>query len=201
MAARKKPTRTTELNFDDVTENPKAPALDEELWRLPLLEWIEAVGETYNAPTHLKPIADMIERAERREGDLRGVCDAPVQHGKTSILEWGIAWILLRHPERAVMYLTYDVRKAEKHSRRIRSIYTKFGGQIKPDFNTIHQWETPEGGGLMATSCDGDITGNPAAHVFLDDPYKNAQEAEDAENRERNCMSQLRVSPSPTRRV
>jgi phage terminase large subunit-like protein len=185
MAPRRKPSRTTELNFDDVTENPKAPTLDEELWRLPLLEWIEAVGETYNAPTHLAPIAELIERAERREGDLRFVCDAPVQHGKTSILEWGIAWILLRHPERAMMYLTYDVRKAEKHSRRIRAIYTRFGGQIKPDFNTIHQWETPEGGGLLATSCDGDITGNPAAHVFLDDPYKNAEEAEDAENRER----------------
>ena len=184
MASRRKPGRSTELNFDDVTDTPKAPQLDEELWRLPLLEWIEAVGENYNAPTHLAPIAEMIERAERREGDLRGVCDAPVQHGKTSILEWGIAWILLRHPERACMYLTYDVRKAEKHSRRIRAIFLRFGGQIKADFNTIHQWETEAGGGLLATSCNGDITGNPAAHVFLDDPYKNAQEAEDAENRE-----------------
>jgi phage terminase large subunit-like protein len=185
MASRKKPSRTTELNFDDVVESPTAPTLDEELWKLPLMEWIDAVGETFNAPTHLAPIIDMIERAERREGDLRGVCDAPVQHGKTSCLEWGIAWILLRHPERAVIYLTYDVRKAEKHSRRIRSLYTKFGGQIKPDFNTIHQWETTAGGGLLATSRDGDITGNPASHVFLDDGYKNAQEAEDADTRER----------------
>jgi phage terminase large subunit-like protein len=186
MAARKRPGRTTELNFDDVTEKPQAPEPREELWRLPLLEFIEAAsGGRIAAPTHLAEAAALFERAERRECDLRAVVDAPVQHGKTTLVEWGIAWLLLRHPDWPGMYITYDVRKAEKHSRRIRTIFLDNGGQIKADFNTIHQWETVAGGGLLATSRDGDMTGNSAAFVLFDDPYKNFEEASDADTRER----------------
>lgn len=186
MAARKRPGRTTELNFDDVTEHPQTPEPREELWRLPLLDFIDAASDgRVSRPTHLAAAAELFERADRRECELRAVVDAPVQHGKTTLVEWGIAWMLLRHPDWPGMYITYDVRKAEKHSRRIRTIFTANGGQIKPDFNTIHQWETVEGGGLLATSRDGDMTGNSAAFVIFDDPYKNAEEANDADVRER----------------
>lgn len=149
-----------------------------------LLEFCEATGEgRIHAPTHLAPAAEVIEDAEQRTG-ARFVIDAPVQHGKTTLIERAIAWILLRHPERPIIYLTYGQRKAERHSRNIRALYSNWGGRIQADFNTIHQWQTEAGGGLLAVGRDGEITGNPAAHVFFDDPYKNREEAESADIRQ-----------------
>lgn len=156
-----------------------------DIWNLPLLDFIEAAsGGRYKRPIHFAPIAEVIEAAERLEG-VRAVAAAPVQHGKTTLIEFAIAWILLRHPDRSVIYLTYAQRKAEKHSRRIRAIYQACGGRLKADFNTIQQWQTEEGGGLLVTSRDGEITGNDAVHVFFDDPYKDREEAENVETRER----------------
>lgn len=186
MPPRRKPRRTEELNFDDVTEKPQAPEPDPELWRLPLLDFIEQQsGGRVSRPEHLAEYVALFEAADRGDTELRAVVDAPVQHGKTTVAEWGIAWLLLRHPDWPIMYVTYDVRKAEKHSRRIRKLFLECGGQIKEDFNTIHQWETTENGGLLATSRDGDLTGNPARLILFDDPYKNYEEAADADVRER----------------
>lgn len=157
----------------------------EPLWELPLIDFIErASGGRYKRPYHFAAIADAIELAEQLT-NARDVVDAPVQHGKTTLIEFAIAWILLRHPDRPVIYLTYAQRKAEKHSRRIRAIYTQCGGKLSADFNTIQEWKTDQGGGLLATSRDGEITGNPAVHVFFDDPYKDREEAESSDVRER----------------
>jgi hypothetical protein len=156
-----------------------------ELAALPLLDFIErASNGRYRKPEHFAPIAEVLTDAEKLTG-ARDVIAAPVQHGKTTIIEFVIAWILLRHPDRSIIYLTYAQRKAEKHSRRIRAIYTACGGRLKSDFNTIQQWQTDQGGGLLVTSRDGEITGNDAVHVFFDDPYKDRVEAEHAEVRER----------------
>lgn len=162
-------------------EEPPRPDLAE----LPFLDFVEAAsGGRFKRPDHFAEIAEVVEAAERLE-DVRAVCAAPVQHGKTTLLEFAIAWILLRHPDRPVIYLTYAQRKAEKHSRRIRAIFQACGGRLKADFNTIQQWQTDQGGGLLVTSRDGEITGNDAVHIFFDDPYKDREEAESVETRER----------------
>ncbi len=156
----------------------------EPIWELGLLDFIErASGGHYKAPIHFRKIVEAIERAEKLLSS-RDVFAAPVQHGKTTLIEFAIAWLLLRHPDRAIIYLTYAQRKAEKHSRRIRRIYQECGGRLQADFNTIQEWKTEAGGGLLVTSRDGEITGNPAVHVFFDDPYKDRAEAESAETRE-----------------
>lgn len=155
------------------------------LFGLSLLEFIEAAsGGRHKSPHHLKAIADVITLAEQLTS-ARDVAVSPVQHGKTTLIEYAIAWILGRHPDRPIIYLTYAQRKAEKHSRRIRAIYTSCGGKLKSDFNTIQQWQTEQGGGLLVTSRDGEVTGNDAVHVFFDDPYKDREEAESVETRER----------------
>ena len=86
-----------ELNFEP--DEPRAPTPREErLWDLPLLEFIEAgSGGRISSPTHLEEPASLIEAWERGEiPDMRAVVDAPVQHGKTTLLEW--AAVLRRLP-------------------------------------------------------------------------------------------------------
>lgn len=154
------------------------------VWELPLIDFIEAASRgRYRRPYHFREICEAIELAEQLTS-ARDVFAAPVQHGKTTLIEFAIAWILLRHPDRAIIYITYAQRKAEKHSRRIRAIYIACGGKLKADFNTIQQWQTDEGGGLLVTSRDGEITGNDAVHIFFDDPYKDRSEAESVETRD-----------------
>lgn len=145
------------------------------------MDFIEQASRgRYKKPIHFAKVAEVLTLAEQLT-NARDVIAAPVQHGKTTIIEFVIAWILLRHPDRPIIYLTYAQRKAEKHSRRIRAIYSQCGGQLASDFNTIQEWKTTDGGGLLATSRDGEITGNPAVHIFFDDPYKNREEADNAE--------------------
>jgi hypothetical protein len=165
----------------DEHEEPARP----DLWTLPLLEFIEAASAGHvTAPRHLLPLVEQIEAAERLE-DVRVVAAAPVQHGKTTLLLYAIAWILLRHPDRHVIYVSFGARFAERQSRAVRKIYTAAGGRLSSDFNTIQEWQTDKGGGLLATSVDGELTGHPATHIFFDDPYKNREDAESAEHRER----------------
>jgi hypothetical protein len=52
-----------------------------------LMQYVELASEgTWRAPTHLAPVVDVLERAERLE-DVRAVVAAPVQHGKTGRVE------------------------------------------------------------------------------------------------------------------
>lgn len=151
---------------------------------LPFSKFVEAASNgRFKEPLHFAEICEAVEECERL-CNSRIVVAAPVQHGKTTILEFAIAWILLRHPDRPIIYVTYGAKKAEKHSRKIRSIFASCGGHLSEDFNTIHQWQTDQGGGLLAVGADGEITGNDAVHIFYDDPYKTRMEAESADYRE-----------------
>lgn len=163
----------------------KLDPLPPEVAQLPFCEFVERASMgRHSAPIHF---ARFIERLAGDIENLRNARDvwaAPCQHGKTTLVEYAIAWLLLRHPERSIMYITYVVRKAEKHSRRIRTIYLQCGGRIQSDFNTIQEWRTEAGGGLFVTSADGEVTGNGATHIFYDDPYSGRDQADSAEHRE-----------------
>jgi hypothetical protein len=95
-----------------------------------------------------------------------------------------MAWILARHPDRHVIYVSFGQRFSDRQSRAVRKLHSSGGGELQPDFNTIQEWQTTKGGGLLSASVGGELTGHPATHIFFDDPYKNREEAESPEHRE-----------------
>jgi len=169
----------------------------EELRALALVDYIPAVSTHLTRPGHLKKACDMLEGAYR--GKVRATIAAPVQHGKTTIVEHAIPYLLNKHHGAPrIIFATYAQRFAESRSRNMRRIYEQGGGIIDASFNTIAEWHTPavlpgreggidtsaQGGFVFTTSVDGAATGYPAQVVVVDDPFKNREEAENPSHRE-----------------
>jgi hypothetical protein len=134
-------------------------------------------------PTHLAPVVDVITEAAKGKA-LRVVIAAPRQHGKTTVLLHAVPWILARTPKRRVAYATYGQQFAGTQSRVMRAIARSSGVRLSDDMNTIQQWDTAEGGGLLATSVDGPLTGHSVGIGLVDDVFKGRAEAESMERRD-----------------
>lgn len=103
----------------------------------------------------------------------------PPRHGKSEeVSRLFTAYYLYRHPERWVGVTSYAADLAYTLSRAARDNYRAIGGALRGDAEAVKHWETPEGGGLWAAGVGGPITGKGFHLGVIDDPLKNAEEAE-----------------------
>jgi phage terminase large subunit-like protein len=115
-------------------------------------------------------------------GALRLVFAAPPQHGKTEITLHGLAWLVKQNPGKRFAYVTYNQKRADSVSRRMRHIFAAAGIVAT---GTLSQMVLPGGTTILFTSIDGGITGEPVdGCVIIDDPFKGRQEADSARRRE-----------------
>ena len=166
-----------------------------------LLDFIPRVARGYTRPEHLAPVASIFERAFAGEPVFACV-SVPPRHGKTEMVLAAIAWWLSRRPEDALGFVSYASSFAESKSSRGRDYATAAGVQLHPSRNTLSEWRTTAGGGLLATGIGGPLTGQGVRLAVVDDPVKNREEAESALIRQRTwdwftstCL--LYTSPSP----
>lgn len=144
---------------------------------LSLLDYFCQLNPELVRPDWLKPIADLFERAAKRE-PVRACVAAPPQHGKTELFKAGICQFIELNPKRRNLYVSYSATRAEYISNQIRRLLSNRG--VVTEGNRGH-WETKEGGGLHACGVDGGVTGFPIdGIVALDDLLKNAKEARSA---------------------
>lgn len=168
-----------------------------ELRAMDLVDYIPAVSPWLTRPDHFGPICELFQRAY--QGRIFATIAAPVQHGKTELVAHAIPYLLNKYLGKPrIIFATYAQRYAESIARRCRNTYEGGGGNIDQGFNTIAEWHTvvvkPDGGAdksvsgqtgfMLTTSVDGAATGYAADIVFIDDPYKNREEAEDPQHRE-----------------
>ena len=164
-----------------------------------LLDAIPRVSPRYEPPVHLAPVVELLERSRREP--VRGLVSVPPRHGKTELIAHGLAWLLSRDPRRTHAYVTYAAQVAYSKSRSIRDYARTLGVPIRPDAEALHEWRTPERGGLLATGIGGPLTGHGVDGVLVvDDPTKNREEAESAVLREKNhgwftSVAMTRVEP------
>lgn len=134
-------------------------------------------------PEHWKLIADKLMRVERGE-IKRLMIFSPPRHGKSELGTIHFpAWYMMRNPDRRVILTSYAANLADTFSRRIRAIfrdhaYNLFGVSIASDSAKVDEWDI-EGhhGKLIAAGVGGPITGQGASLLIIDDPLKNAEEA------------------------
>ena len=149
-----------------------------------LLDFIPRLSRGYTRPEHLAAVASLFERAFAGEPVFACV-SVPPRHGKTEMVLAAIAWWLSRRPADTLGFVSYASSFAESKSSRGRDFATGQGVRLHASRNTLSEWRTTEGGGLLATGIGGPLTGQGVRLAVVDDPVKNREEAESALIRQR----------------
>ena len=147
-----------------------------------LAEFIPAASPDIEAPVWLGAYFRAMDRLHG--GRLRICVSCPPQHGKTTLILHAIVWTLLRDPTLRFAYASHGQLFSDEQSRIMRDLFLACGGQIKSDFNTIKQWKTEAGGGLIAVSHESSLIGRRVDVLVCDDLIRDADMADKAEQRD-----------------
>jgi predicted phage terminase large subunit-like protein len=130
-----------------------------------------------------------LEAVERGEID-RLIVMMPPRHGKTMHVSQALpAWTLGRNPRAQVILASYGAELAEGNSRKARSYMRSdrwpFECRVSDESRAQNRWQTDAGGILIATGCEGGLTGYGADRLIIDDPVRDRADAESESMRDR----------------
>jgi predicted phage terminase large subunit-like protein len=134
-------------------------------------------------PQHIRMMADAYMKVERGE-IKRLMVFMPPRHSKseTGTIHFP-AWYLMRNPDKRVIITSYSADLAKTFSLRIRALVKEFGPKLfnvylSDELAKAEQWAIKDHHGmLIAAGVGGPITGQGASLFIIDDPIKNAEEA------------------------
>ena len=118
----------------------------------------------------------------------------PPRHGKSELASRSFPpWHLGHYPHHEFIACSYNIDLARGFSRKVKQIiedpaYTSLfpGTTLDPDNASNENWGVHhQPGGYVAAGVGGGITGKGAHVLLIDDPIKNAEEADSADNREK----------------
>ncbi len=126
----------------------------------------------------------------------RQIWNLPPQYGKSTVAsQWGPVWYFDRFPQRNLILSAYGDNLTRRNSlfvlRTLREHHDVLRVTLQRDQQQQDRFSTSLGGGLLATTIDGEATGFSAHGVIIDDPFKNWQDAHSA-NRRRHVVNQYR---------
>lgn len=138
---------------------------------------------------HLAPAAALFERAFAGER-VFAVIDGPVRHGKTTLGKAAILKGIRANPRLRVNFASYASDLAEAKMYEVRQLAPSQGIRMAPDFDTDAEWRTLEGGAVKAGGLIGGPWNGQGANIgIVDDPYKNAEQADSFAFRERTSTA------------
>lgn len=165
---------------------PERPLTTEELQALmdidtlegtdAVLDFIPRVSPGHLRPNHLRRLAALFPRAE--QGPLRVCISSPPRHGKTDCLLHGAVWLLTRHPEKTIGYVTHNTHTARSKSKEARRIAAHAGLILAGDSKNANEWRTTAGGGWLAAGRETGWAGLGVDFFLLDDLVASRHEAE-----------------------
>jgi len=204
---RKKKARHQVEKPTDVSDVPPVdPAFKElarrELARRKLIEFVKQFHPRYKAGWVHHDICRRLEKFMRDvEAGLspRLMILMPPRHGKSQLAsKLYPAYHLGHFPHHEFIACSYNISLALEFSREVREVvrsdyYSKLfpNTRINPEFQSAETWKlaSPTGvgsGGYVAAGIGVGITGKGAHVLVIDDPVKNAEEAESAELRQKH---------------
>ena len=116
----------------------------------------------------------------------------PPQHGKSMTLTETLpSWFIGRNPDLRCIITAYNADVAEKFGNKNRQLVKQYGKEIfgiqiseSQDNKTLWDIDKHQGG-LLSTGILGGLTSNGGALVIVDDPFKNGEEANNPDIREK----------------
>ncbi len=117
----------------------------------------------------------------------------PPRHGKSELASRMFPpWHLGRNPDHEIIACSYNVGLAMTFSRKVKEVlddpsyHTVFEARLNPNHQSAEEWGLDgTRGGYVAAGVGGGITGKGAHILQIDDPIKNAEEADSADVREK----------------
>jgi predicted phage terminase large subunit-like protein len=179
----------------EVAKRAQQERVDREQSRRFLLPFIQRFDHTYEAGWFHKDLARRLEKFSddvAKQRSPRLMLFVPPRHGKSITTSVNFpAWHLGHHPDHEFMVTSYSADLATGFSRKVRQLienprYTSVFPRttLKDDSRSVQHWLTTEEGGLLAAGVGGPMTGMGANILIIDDPVKNAVEAESETTRE-----------------
>lgn len=149
-----------------------------------LADFIRRVSPRLPPPPHLDPLIAILESV-RSGPPIRQLVSWPPRHAKTMTVLHGLTWMIARNPYDKNAYVTYGDRLSRKKSSIARRLAMSAGVNIPLASRNVADWHTAQGGGLIATSIGGPLSGEGVNGLLvLDDPYKNREDADSGAYRE-----------------
>lgn len=141
--------------------------------------WLPAVSPKYTWDwPHLRYLYERLANITSGASD-RLMIFMPPRHGKSTVTTIHYAaWRIVRDPATRIIIGAYSQKLANKFSRDIRRKVIAQGVTLSEDNNSVPEWETWAGGGVLAVGRGGGVTGFGADLILLDDTVKNRAEAE-----------------------
>lgn len=126
---------------------------------------------------HCELLADVLERVV--SGEIkRLIIQMPPRHGKSEMVSRILAaYYLARRPSQFVCLTSYSYGLAGTLSRAARENFSRAGLEVRPEVGAVSHWETLAGGGMFAAGVGTGITGKGFSLGIIDDPLKDAEEA------------------------
>ena len=152
-------------------------------------------GDNYIMTNFHKVLCSICQSAYNRfqKGEhVRILLSVPPQFGKSmTITEAFPSWFVSNNPDLSAIVTAYNADIAEKFGDRNRQKVKDFGQDIfgvsisdSQDNKTLFQIKGHQGQ-VFSAGILGGLTSNPAALIIVDDPFKNGEEAESKEIRDR----------------
>lgn len=160
-----------------------------------LIDFEIATDERYDPNWHHELTAQELEHIEKHgDRDYKIlILTVPPRHGKSRECSIDFpAWFLGRNPEKEIIISSYSADLAvgfggktrdKVDSIQYRTIFPHV--RLKEDEKAKGRWSTNKGGGYIAAGVGGAVTGRGADVFLVDDPVKNAEEAESPVMREK----------------
>ena len=155
------------------------------LARRHLADFCALTDPLYERARHTDLLCAELEAIERGDND-RLMVFMPPRHGKSeTVSRLFPAYYLLRHGERWAALASYGADLAYSLSRAARDFYGRGGGAMRGDAAAVKLWMTDAGGGMWAAGVGGPATGKGAHLAIVDDPIKDAEQAQSSTIREK----------------
>lgn len=145
----------------------------------------------YEPLAHTELIASELQRIV--DGEQRHIIiEMPPRHGKSlTVTETFPSYFVGKHPNKKVIVAAYGDGLARHFGRLNRNKFIEyapkvFNVEIANDNGSVADWSVLDNnGGMISTGIGGSITGKGSDLLIIDDPVKNAQDAQSKTMRER----------------